>query len=106
MKYVGIDVHKKMCQAAVLNEEGALLDEIRFPNDPDGIEEFAGKLTTFHDEVKAVVESTGNYWIQIHDGLEDHGFDVAPSPTHPRLGSSPRRRSKPTRSMPGFSPGH
>jgi hypothetical protein len=49
-----------MCQAAILDEEGALLDEICFPNDPEGIEEFIGKLTTFHDEVRAVVESTGN----------------------------------------------
>ena len=77
VKYVGIDVHKKMCQAAVLDEDGALLDEIRFPNDPKGIEEFADKLTTFHDEAKAAVESTGNLWIQIHDRLEEHGFDVA-----------------------------
>ncbi len=86
MKIVGIDVHKSMCQAAVLDEDGELLDEIRFPNDPDGIEEFAGKLTTFHDEVKAVVESTGNLWIPIHDRLEEHGFDVALSnPSKTRL---------------------
>jgi transposase len=75
-----------MCQAAILDEDGELLDEIRFPNDPDGIEEFAGKLTTFHDEVRAVVESTGNLWIQIHDRLEEHGFDVALSnPSKTRL---------------------
>ena len=75
-----------MCQAAVLNEGGAFLDEIRFPNDPDGIEEFAGKLTTFRDEVKAVVESTGNLWIPVHDRLEEHGFDVALSnPAKTRL---------------------
>ena len=86
MKIVGIDVHKKMCQAAVLDEDGALLDELRFPNDPDGIEEFAVKLTTFHDEVKAVVESTGNLWIQIDDRLEERGFDVALSnPSKTRL---------------------
>jgi transposase len=76
VKYVGIDVHKKMCQAAILEEDGKLLDEIRFANTPEEIEEFAGKLTTFHDEMKAVVESTGNLWIQIHDRLEEHGFDV------------------------------
>jgi len=28
------------------------------------------KLLTFRDDVKAVVESTGNLWIQIHDVLE------------------------------------
>ena len=32
MKYVGIDVHKKMCQAAVLDEDGELLEQIRFAN--------------------------------------------------------------------------
>lgn len=76
VKYVGIDVHKKMCQAAIIDEDGTPLDEIRFRNDPEGIEDCAMKLTTFHDEVKAVVESTGNLWIQIHDRLEEHGFDV------------------------------
>jgi transposase len=86
VKYVGIDVHKKMCQAAILEEDGKLLDEIRFANTPEEIEEFAGKLSTFHDEVKAVVESTGNLWIQIHDRLEEHGFEVALSnPAKTRL---------------------
>jgi transposase len=75
-----------MCQAAILDEEGKLLDEIRFANTPEEIEEFSGKLSTFHDEVKAVVESTGNLWIQIHDRLEEHGFDVALSnPAKTRL---------------------
>jgi transposase len=77
VKYVGIDVHKRMCQAAVLDEDGSILDESRFPNDAKGIEEFAGKLTSFRDEVRAAVESTGNLWIPIHDRLEERGIDVA-----------------------------
>ena len=77
MKYVGIDVHKKLCQAAVLDEDSELLDEIRFRNDVEDIEEFAQKLSTFKDKVKAVVESTGNLWIQVHDRLEAHSFDVS-----------------------------
>jgi predicted NBD/HSP70 family sugar kinase len=51
VKYVGIDVHKKMCQIAILDEDGSLLDEIRFANTPEEIEEFSGKLATFRDEV-------------------------------------------------------
>jgi transposase len=76
VKIVGIDVHKSMCQAAVLDEDGKLLDEIRFANDLESIEEFASKLTTFRDDVRAVVESTGNLWIQIHDRLEEHGLVI------------------------------
>jgi len=77
VKYVGIDVHKKMCQAAVLDEDGELLDQIRFLNKKEDIKEFALKLLTFRDDVKAVVESTGNLWIQIHDILEKFGIDVS-----------------------------
>ena len=77
MKYVGIDVHKKMCQAAVYDDEGELLDQIRFFNKKEEIKDFAMKLLTFRDDVKAVVESTGNLWIQIHDILEKYGIEVS-----------------------------
>ena len=76
VKYVGIDVHKKMCQAAILDDEGELLDQIRFLNEKEDIKEFALKLTTFHDDVKAVVESTGNLWIQIYGILEKFSFEI------------------------------
>jgi len=86
VKYVGIDVHKKFCQAAVLDEDGELLDQIRFLNNKEEIKDFAMKLLTFRDDVKAVVESTGNLWIQIHDILEEFGIDVVLSnPTKTRL---------------------
>jgi len=86
MKYVGIDVHKKMCQAAVYDDEGELLDQIRFFNKKEEIKDFAMKLLTYRDDVKAVVESTGNLWIQIHDILEKFGIDVVLSnPTKTRL---------------------
>jgi len=91
VKYVGIDVHKKMCQVAVLGDEGELLDKTRFRNTLEGIEEFAQRLSAYRDEVKAVVESTGNLWIQVHDKLEGHGFDVAlSSPENSRLVSEYR----------------
>ena len=91
MKYVGIDVHKKMCQVAILDGNGELLDETRFTNTPERIEEFTLKLTGFNDEERAVVESTGNLWVQVHDRLEDHGYDVAlSSPANSRLVSESR----------------
>jgi len=75
-----------MCQAAILDEDGELLDQIRFLNKKEDIKDFAFKLLTFRDDVKAVVESTGNLWIQIHDILEEFGIDVVLSnPTKTRL---------------------
>jgi len=91
VKYVGIDVHKKMCQVAVLDDEGELLDETRFMNTPKGIEEFAQRLSVYGDEVRAVVESPENLWIQVHDRLEEHSIDVAlSSPANSRLVSESR----------------
>jgi len=93
VKYVGIDVHKKMCQVAVLDDDGELLDETRFMNTPEGIEEFAMRLSAYRDEVRAVVESTENLWIQVHDRLEEHGFDVSMRGTRGgREGRAPWRR--------------
>ena len=65
-----------MCQAAVLDEDGVLLDEIRFGNSEEGIEGFAVRLADLHEQVKAVVESTGNLWIPVYDRLEAYGFTV------------------------------
>jgi len=91
VKYVGIDVHKKMCQAAVLDGNGEPLDETRFTNTPEGIEEFASRLSVYRDEVRAVVESTGNLWIQVHDRFENQGIEVAlSSPANSRLVSESR----------------
>jgi transposase len=83
-----------MCQAAILNDEGELLDETRFMNTPEGIEEFAQSLTATRDEVKAVLESTGNLWIQVHDRLENHGIPVAlSSPANSHLISDSRLKT-------------
>ena len=57
--------------------KASLLDETRFMNTPEGIEEFAESLTATRDMVKAVLESTGNLWIQVHDRLMEHGIPVA-----------------------------
>ena len=94
MKYVGIDVHKKMCQAAILGEDGDLLEETGFMNTPSDIERFARKLKDLGGEVKAVLESTGNLWIQVHDRLEKHGVPVAlSSPSNSRLISDSRMKT-------------
>ena len=34
--YVGIDVHKRFCQAALMSEDGAILHELKFENTQEG----------------------------------------------------------------------
>ena len=54
-------------ERAVKDGNGQILSEFFFSNDKDGI----NKLTC-----EAVVESTANMWIRIHDTLEDNGINT------------------------------
>ena len=94
MKYVGIDVHKKVCQVAILNEDGDLLEETRFVNTLEGIDEFAEKLSATREDIYAILESTGNLWVQIHERLEKQGVNVSlSSPSNSRLISDSRLKT-------------
>ena len=63
MMYVGVDVHKKVCRAAIVNDEGVLVDEFSFINSKKGFEDFMMKIEAFKDGVLVAVESTGNLWV-------------------------------------------
>jgi transposase len=58
--YVGVDVHKKACRAAIVDEEGEVVDEFMFRNSSARIEDFMVKLEAFKKEVLVAVESTAN----------------------------------------------
>jgi len=75
MIYVGIDVHNKRCTATLKQESGSIIQQSTFDNMPSGINSLLTILNTM-GESKVVVESTGNYWIRIHDMLEDNGIDT------------------------------
>ena len=84
--YVGVDVHKRVCRAAVVNDEGELVDEFSFRNSEKGIEDFMMKIEAFKDEALVAVESTANLWVRLYDSLEEHGVRVVLSnPAKTRL---------------------
>lgn len=68
---VGIDVHKKRCQACLKDEKGKLVEELSIPNTTEGAEQLARMLTTY-GEAKIALESTGNLWIRLYDTLNQH----------------------------------
>jgi hypothetical protein len=35
--YVGIDIHKRFCQAALMDEQGLILEELKFENNLEGV---------------------------------------------------------------------
>jgi len=68
MRYVGIDVGKQRCRAAVMDQGGFIIDEFTFTNNHRGIGDLASRLTM---EDKVVMESTGSVWTNLYNSLDD-----------------------------------
>ena len=72
--YLGIDVHKRYAQVAVMDEAGEIVEEVRVENAnlDDLAQRYAG--------AEAAIEATSNYY-HIHDTLSEH-LDVTVA--HPK----------------------
>lgn len=69
--YVGLDVHKRVCHGTIMNEEGGIVKQDKFSNDPRSLDEFMGEI----DRATVVMEA-GYCWQPIYDRLEGKGHDV------------------------------
>jgi transposase len=74
--YVGIDIHKKRCQSALMDETGKILEQIPFTNTGDGVEYLIQRIKPY-GEAKAVLESTGNHWLKSYEALEKADVHVS-----------------------------
>jgi transposase len=74
---IGIDVHKNRCVATIKQESKRKLEQSSFDNTTQGITNFILHVKkTYGNNIQAVCESTANYWIRLHDTLEDNGIDT------------------------------
>ena len=73
-RFVGLDIGKWKCRAAMMNREGLILDEFTFPNNYEGIESLTAKLTV---QDRVVMESTGSVWTNLYDRLDDRHIHVS-----------------------------
>ena len=75
---IGIDVHKKTCIVTVKDQTAKVLEQTEFSNTSYGIKKFAVQIKKRYTrrKIRAVCEATGNYWILLHDMLEDNKIDT------------------------------
>lgn len=74
---IGIDVHKRKCVATIKGRSRQILQQITFDNGSEGITKFIDEVKHRYDNAaRAVCESTANYWIRLHDILEENGIDT------------------------------
>jgi hypothetical protein len=58
--FVGLDVHKKYTEVAIVDEEGVITEQERIENEPGLIEEFSNRLCN----ADMVLESSSTwYWL-------------------------------------------
>jgi transposase len=70
-------VGKRKCRAALKDDAGKILNEFFFGNDKQGVQDLLSKIPLKEiGATHAVLESTGNMWMRIHDTLEENGIDT------------------------------
>ncbi len=74
-KLCGVDVHRDLLVATILSGEGESKETRHFVNDSDYIEKLKEWLKE-RECKRAVMESTGVYWVPLYLALEETGFDV------------------------------
>jgi len=88
VRYVGVDIGKWKCRAAMMNPDGAIVEEFTFPNDAEGIHDLASRLTP---EDRVVMESTGSVWANLYNSLDERRVPVVlANPLKPRAIASAR----------------
>jgi len=63
--YLGVDVHKRYAQVAVMDEAGEIVEAVRVEN--VNLDDLARRYAV----AQAVLEATSNYY-HIHDTLSEH----------------------------------
>jgi len=76
MEYIGMDVHNRYCQVAILDDDSTDPEECRIKAQRDELEEFARD----HKGAQAAIEATRNYWF-VYDCLEPN-LDVSVANPH------------------------
>jgi transposase len=76
MPFVGLDVHRREVEAAIVDEEGGLQFRTRFPATREAVQEFAVKYLRATDHV--ALEATTNTWGMV-DLLRAHVAEVVVS---------------------------
>jgi transposase len=71
--YVGVDIGKKKCNVAMMNQSGLIDDEFAFSNNHEGIEWFSKKLSM---DDRVVMESTGSFWTNLYNHLDSKHIPV------------------------------
>ncbi len=88
-RYVGLDVHKKFLQFAIIDQDGQLLQEGKVPMARGALQRFAKTLLQPSDEI--ALESTTNAWA-VADLLEPYLAKVVVSNALATKGRTPGRR--------------
>ncbi|KXA93513.1 hypothetical protein AKJ64_00430 [candidate division MSBL1 archaeon SCGC-AAA259E17] len=90
--YVGMDVHKKNCQAAAMDEEGTILKEEKVENSLEGFEPFFRDI----EDAEVVIESCYS-WRPTYERLKDLNLDVTMA--HPKRTEAVTKARKKTDSV-------
>src|SRR4051794_39850814 len=75
MLHAGLDLSRRKVDVCLLSSDGEIVDEWASPPDADGLRGLAARAAMWGPAVRGVIESMNGARF-VHDGLEEHGWDV------------------------------
>lgn len=74
---VGVDIGKRIHEAAFLSEDGSpARRSLRFASDRSGLESLCEALAGLGAPVQVALEASGHYWLTLHHALSAAGYPV------------------------------
>src|SRR4051812_23735211 len=75
MLHAGLDLSRRKVDVCLLSGAGEIVDEWASPPDADGLRGLGARVAMWGGPVRGVIESMNGARF-VHDGLEEHGWDV------------------------------
>jgi transposase len=91
----GVDTHKDVHVAAVIDEQGKILDVERFPTTITGYKELLKWLRSYGQLVRVGIEGTGSYGVGLFQHLASEGVEVVEMNRQNRQNRRRRGKSDP-----------
>ena len=76
MKNIGIDIGKRKCAVCIMDEDGAVLEELAYNNTFKDAVTVAQNAKEKYGKCQAACESTGNMWIKTFEAFESKNIPI------------------------------
>ncbi len=76
IKYVGIDIGKRICAVCIMDSGGNVLEQMKYKNTREDADKLAKTVLSKYGTCSAVCESTSKMWMKTYEAFEEHRIPI------------------------------